>query len=103
MRLGKQYICLAILFLVFGVATRETPEILNLADDWSNDGTAVSYNDPLPKLTRRPTLRLERLQVPTSLPVASLKVKKRDSLRPICVSTQQTGKDLLHFLSVLRA
>jgi hypothetical protein len=91
------------LFLIFGVATREAPEIMNLADDWSNDGTAVSYENPLPKLTRRPTFRGERFQVPTSLPLTSLKVKKRDSLRPICVSTQETGRDLLHFLSVLRA
>jgi hypothetical protein len=90
------------LFLIFGVAVREAPETLSLADDWSNDGTAVSLADPLPKLIQRRIFPQERIQAPAVAWFASATLKMHDPLASISVSANKTGKSLRHFLSIQR-
>jgi|GEM_PF-833306 len=101
-RRGKLHLCLVMLFLIFGVAVREAPEILSLTDDWSNDGTPVSAADPLPKLIQRRILPQERIQAPAVAWLASATLKMHDPLASISVSANRTGKSLQHFLSIQR-
>ncbi|MGD0698105.1 MAG: hypothetical protein ABSB82_25095 [Terriglobia bacterium] len=102
MRRDKLHLWLMMLLLIFGVAAREAPEILSLADDWSNDGTAVSVRDPLPKLIQRRIFPQERIQAPAVAWSGSATLKMHGSLSSISVSAKKTGKILRHFLSIQR-
>lgn len=51
---------LLMLILVMGVVGREFPELLELADDNSNEGIVVGCKDQLPSLSSRPLLRPEK-------------------------------------------
>jgi hypothetical protein len=99
---GKHHFWLAMLFLIFGVALRETPEIMSLTDDWSNDGTAVSFENPVERLAPRSTSTPPRIRKTVKPCLSSTRLKKRDVLRPFSVSNQETGKSRLHFLSIQR-
>jgi hypothetical protein len=102
MRHDKLHFCFLILFLALGVAARETPEIMDLTDDWSNDGTAVGYENPLPQLTSRRASRQERLQSNTDQTLALVNLKQRSCPIPPLVLPADAGPALLHFLSVQR-
>lgn len=102
MRHDKLYFCFLILFLALGVAAREAPEILSLADDWSNDGTAVSCENPLPHLMSRRASKQEKLQSKTDQTLALVNLKQRSCPIPPLVLPADAGQGLLHFLSVQR-
>jgi len=90
-----------VLLLLIGVAARETPEIMSLTDDISNEGLVVGYEDPLPKLTLRCRSRPERLRAATPS-CSSVGFRKRSSLSPVAGSAENAGKALLHLLSIQR-
>ena len=99
---GKRHLYLMMLFLIFGVAVREAPEILSLTDDWSNEGTAVSVANPSPKLIKRRILPHEIIHPPAVAWSPSATLKTHDSLRGIFVLAKRSGKNLRHFLSIQR-
>lgn len=93
-----------ILFLTLGVAARETPEILELIDDWSNDGVAVGYKDPTPRLAKRALTprELARSVVVRPLPIGNV-TKKYFWFGPSLDASSKAGPDLLRLLSIIRS
>jgi hypothetical protein len=65
--------------LALGVAARETPEIMDLTDDFSKEGMVVSYVDPLPRLTLHHKSRQEKLQVVEAQSFAKFNLKQLSS------------------------
>jgi len=90
-------------FLAVGVAARETPEILELTDDMSNEGMVVDYEDSLAELTSLPLCLCETPQPTLGRFSALVNLsKKRSRFSPSLNASSQSGKEILHFLSIQR-
>jgi hypothetical protein len=98
----NRHLLLVMFFLAIGVAGRETPEIVGLTEDLSNEGMVIRYEDPFPRLALRLPSKQERLQVTTNQNIALVNLKTRSCPVPPLVLLADTGPGLLHFLSVQR-
>lgn len=103
MRLRGRCALLLMLFLALGVAARETPELLELTEDMSNEGMVVGYEDPLPELASRRLYPYELARPTLAPPSAFAKVSKKHFwFGPSLDASSKAGKDILQFLSTQR-
>lgn len=102
MRSCKRHTWVVMLLLILGVAARETPEIMTLSDDVSNDGIAVGFEDPISQMTSRCVSRPERLPSTAAQPSAFIDVKKRTHPISPLVLPARAGKGLLRSVSLQR-
>jgi len=85
------------LFMSFAVATREIPELYNLADDPSNDGQVFNWQS---QTSVGAIHRVESEHGTPQLP--SITFARIESLRSTWVVPATTGQDILHLISSLR-
>lgn len=88
---------LLFLFISLAVATREIPELYNLADDPSNDGQVFNWQ----RQTAQGSIdRVENERgTPQSCGTTFTHVK---SLRSASADSSTTGRDILHLIGSLR-
>ena len=90
---------LPILFLLMSlaVATREIPELYNLADDPSNDGQIFNWQGRTEVCTAQHAENGETLP-----PARILATFHAESLNRTSEVSARTGQDILHLVSLLR-
>lgn len=86
-------------FMSFAVATREIPELYNLADDPSNDGQVFSWQSQT-QTSVGAIHRVENEHVTPQSP--SITFAHIESLSSTSVVPATTGQDILHLVSSLR-
>ena len=103
MRLRGRCVMLLMLLLALGVAARETPELLELTEDMSNEGMVVDYKDPLPELTSR-NLFPHELARPALAPSSAFTRVSNGHVwpGPSWGASCKAGRDILKFLSIKR-
>ena len=104
LRFSRRHVWAVMVFLVLGVvvATRETPEIMTLSDDVSNDGVVVGVEPAISPVAFRTLSERGQLPPSSSQSPRSLVSKKRPRpISPLILPTHM-GRGLLQFVSVLR-
>jgi hypothetical protein len=103
MRQRGRFVLLLMLVMALGVVARETPEIFDLADDVSNDGMVVGYENHLPELALRKAYPHELARPARArLPAFAEASKKHFWFGPFLDASAKAGKDILPFLSLKR-
>jgi hypothetical protein len=94
---------LLMLLLALGVAARETPELLELTEDMSNEGMAVGNEDRLPGMPCRDFYPQEPLPRVLARPCPALNLSQRHCwFGPSHDASPKAGRDILQFLSIER-
>jgi hypothetical protein len=102
MRSGGRSFALLVLMVALAGAVRDVPEILSLADDYSNDGVPVSSERLVSRVTSRRVARQERLRAAASRSLAPGNLRVHFTLVPSFVLLTAAGQGRLHFLALLR-